>query len=1698
MAEKRVSRWYFGGLASCGAACCTHPLDLLKESSKLVAMPFKKSREKKRPVHLQTQQEVKMRMTGMALHVIRQDGVLALYNGLSASLCRQMTYSLTRFAIYETVRDWVCSGSQGPLPFYQKVLLGAFGGFTGGFIGTPADMVNVRMQNDVKLPAHLRRNYAHALDGMIRVWREEGLRKLFSGATMASSRGALVTVGQLSCYDQAKQLVLGTGLLSDNIFTHFLASFIAGGCATFLCQPLDVMKTRLMNSKGEYRGVMHCMMETAKLGPLAFYKGFVPAAIRLVPHTVLTFVFLEQLRKNFGIIVVHRDFTRVEPPPNSTSLSPPRHTASTPALLSSSAVARLSKRREAEGMMQQACLSSGRLQGAQAVEGEAPQRGWPPAEQFGSCQAGDLKLLDSKQCQVTHWRWLDAFSQALKSPYAPRCGLKAETDLCCLVARVESSRMLREASLFCAFAMIRRKKVPETSDFCQELSRWKNHFSGPRQAHSEAGMAACTCNGVFLLLAALCSLPEGTGHRKADKISTAPVSSFSFPVSDLIEPQLRTWQSPQPSHCADRTRSQPAISPAGAQHWKSTVCNLHAGHAYCLLKIRKKLHPASPCPSLNPELQSLLQKLRLKVPEAACLMQDQCSSLLSALLFYTTSGRLKQPQLGQEEAGSVRGSGGRCLLLRDVPITVKKKVLLSTHVEKASARSLRHHGRAQTCAVCAERDEGLGYWHHSVRLSVIDALGCDTGSIGWFQTEIKSSHDAQLSGRMAETRERETRKTQDLVSLAQKQCLSSVMEKIRSQRLPKINLVRSNANHRWVAQHSLLGYRRCEPSGVQYSLLHSSSRYTVITARSVAPALSHSPGRPVRPEGDSVLTQPCEVSLKHTGRGLCCRSRGSGALCSGTPGEKLPRAEKQLTPWCELRRSGTLREVSPAPTCAGRTSRAERDPAPSLEDPAASAAADRGVGVTSRGPSEQGAGVAVSGFLDPSTTSQTESLVALSVPSALLDYVSCLIKLGFYLLPFRALEDVPLCSGDWRCYRTSTSSRLHEHSHPAASCSWTSSPNVETSRSISYCSTVLLQVRSELTLTNIVKNWVSYKDECNHNISSEPPATGLVCNRTFDRYACWPDGLPNTVVNVSCPWYLPWHDRVRHGVVYRVCGLDGQWVLGPDKHPWKNTTECEVDDTDKRDYWKTLSMFWVMYTVGHSLSLGALVLALGILVAFSTPSFRQHPLLTQYPLLRQYPSSHSTPSSHSAPSSESTPSSDSMKQRDGAAVITVKLHCMRNYIHMNLFASFILRAVSILVKDALLPSSNFTLPKDNEVEKWLNSTDETPVGCRAALVMMQYSIMANYNWLLVEGIYLHNLLVITVFTERNYFKIYLCIAWGAPLLFVLPWVMLKYLYENSHCILGHLLTIDPPCINFFIFIRIIKILVSKLRAHQMRYTDYKVRLAKSTLTLIPLLGIHEVVFAFVTDEHAQGSLRLVKLFFELFSSSFQVSQHSTHREVRCWERNLNMAVWWVIRSPILLAILINFFIFIRIIKILVSKLRAHQMRYTDYKVRLAKSTLTLIPLLGIHEVVFAFVTDEHAQGSLRLVKLFFELFSSSFQGLLVAILYCFVNKEVQSELLKRWKRWKLGRDIEEEYRHTYSQTPHVRNGSTAAGAAPAPGEEHKLVGSYQNGTGQSKHSLQPPAPLEGAACTSTLKESGSLGDKAHCYEFPLESAESNF
>jgi len=63
----------------------------------------------------------------------------------------------------------------------QLILAGAIAGGLGGIAGNPADIVLVRMTSDVTLPLEKQRRYRHALDGVVRLVREEGVSALARG-----------------------------------------------------------------------------------------------------------------------------------------------------------------------------------------------------------------------------------------------------------------------------------------------------------------------------------------------------------------------------------------------------------------------------------------------------------------------------------------------------------------------------------------------------------------------------------------------------------------------------------------------------------------------------------------------------------------------------------------------------------------------------------------------------------------------------------------------------------------------------------------------------------------------------------------------------------------------------------------------------------------------------------------------------------------------------------------------------------------------------------------------------------------------------------------------------------------------------------------------------------------------------------------------------------------------------------------------------------------------------------------------------------------------------------------------------------------------------------------------------------------------------------------------------------------------------
>ncbi|VDL73962.1 unnamed protein product [Nippostrongylus brasiliensis] len=241
--------------------------------------------------------------------VVQNEGFFALYNGLSAGLLRQATYTTTRLGIYTWMLE-TFSQKDKPLSFPMKAGLGMGAGACGALVGTPADLALIRMTSDGHLPPDQRRNYKNVFDALFRVIREEGFFTLFRGCGPTVLRAMVVNAAQLATYSQAKQMILQTGKIKDGlsegcIFTIFdffdsliekvtpLWSLDHRQSVDGLLYGCNLKKQSYCSS---YRG--ECLL-LRKEGVFAFWKGFTPYYMRLGPHTVLTFIFLEQFNRAY-------------------------------------------------------------------------------------------------------------------------------------------------------------------------------------------------------------------------------------------------------------------------------------------------------------------------------------------------------------------------------------------------------------------------------------------------------------------------------------------------------------------------------------------------------------------------------------------------------------------------------------------------------------------------------------------------------------------------------------------------------------------------------------------------------------------------------------------------------------------------------------------------------------------------------------------------------------------------------------------------------------------------------------------------------------------------------------------------------------------------------------------------------------------------------------------------------------------------------------------------------------------------------------------------------------------------------------------------------------------------------------------------------------------------------------------------------
>ncbi|XP_030053056.1 parathyroid hormone/parathyroid hormone-related peptide receptor [Microcaecilia unicolor] len=455
---------------------------------------------------------------------------------------------------------------------------------------------------------------------------------------------------------------------------------------------------------------------------------------------------------------------------------------------------------------------------------------------------------------------------------------------------------------------------------------------------------------------------------------------------------------------------------------------------------------------------------------------------------------------------------------------------------------------------------------------------------------------------------------------------------------------------------------------------------------------------------------------------------------------------------------------------------------------------------------------------------------------------------------------------------------------------------------------------------------------CERRLKSVVPgAHDGLCLPEWDGVVCWPEGKPGKVVSVPCPEYI--QDFHHKGYAHRRCDMNGSWELVPvNNRTWANYSECTrflSNETREQEVFDRL--YWI-YTIGYSISLGSLTVAVLILGYFR------------------------------------------------------RLHCTRNYIHMHLFVSFMLRAICTFVKDEVLYSGSVL--EELMPEEHLKSITEASlidksqfVGCKIAVTFYLYFLATNYYWILVEGLYLHSLIFMAFFSDKKYLWGFTLFGWVIPVLFVTLWASMRAAYADTEC-------------------------------------------------------------------------------WDLSAGLFK----------------------WIFQVPILATIVVNFILFLNIVRVLASKLRETNARRCDTRQqyrKLLKSTLVLMPLFGVHYIVFMAMPYTEISGILWHIQMHYDMFFNSFQGFLVAIIYCFCNGEVQAEIKKSWSRWTLALDFKRKARSgstSYSYGPMVSHTSITNVTTRGTLAVHlntRLVSSALNG-----HRNLPGYVKNGSISENSLPSSG--------------------
>ncbi|XP_061836433.1 calcium-binding mitochondrial carrier protein SCaMC-2-A [Nerophis lumbriciformis] len=179
--------------------------------------------------------------------------------------------------------------------WWRHLVAGGGAGAVSRTCTAPLDRIKVMMQ-----VYGSRTNNMCIMSGMMQMIKEGGVRSLWRGNGVNVIKIAPESALKFMAYEQIKRLI-GGDKTSLSILERFVAGSMAGVIAQSSIYPMEVLKTRLaLRTTGQYAGISDCAKQIFRReGLSAFYKGYVPNMLGIIPYAGIDLAVYETLKNRY-------------------------------------------------------------------------------------------------------------------------------------------------------------------------------------------------------------------------------------------------------------------------------------------------------------------------------------------------------------------------------------------------------------------------------------------------------------------------------------------------------------------------------------------------------------------------------------------------------------------------------------------------------------------------------------------------------------------------------------------------------------------------------------------------------------------------------------------------------------------------------------------------------------------------------------------------------------------------------------------------------------------------------------------------------------------------------------------------------------------------------------------------------------------------------------------------------------------------------------------------------------------------------------------------------------------------------------------------------------------------------------------------------------------------------------------------------